>query len=103
MTQSLDEILEDEVLLKCRLNGRTAQNWLFPDCLCRISWTRPTTPHWNTHGMHDRSLRSMHRPNGRRGWKSCLVMAASAAGKTIQTIEDCPTRGQPQYDLASIS
>ena len=87
MIQSMDEILEDEVLLKCRLNGANCEELVVPG-LSLLDFLRDQQHLTGTHmGCMTGHCGACTVLMDGEVVKSCLVMAASAAGKNIQTIE----------------
>jgi aerobic carbon-monoxide dehydrogenase small subunit len=87
MTQTMDELLEDEVLLNCRLNGAICEELVVPG-LSLLDFLRDQQRLTGTHmGCMTGHCGACTVLIDGEVAKSCLVMAASAAGKNIQTIE----------------
>jgi carbon-monoxide dehydrogenase small subunit len=87
VTQTMDEILEDDVLLTCRLNGANCEELVTPG-LSLLDFLRDQQRLTGTHmGCMTGHCGACTVLIDGEVAKSCLVMAASAAGKNIQTIE----------------
>jgi aerobic carbon-monoxide dehydrogenase small subunit len=87
VTQAMDEILEDDVLLTCSLNGASCEEIVTPG-LSLLDFLRDQQHLTGTHmGCMTGHCGACTVLIDGEVAKSCLIMAASAAGKNIQTIE----------------
>lgn len=94
MSQTMDEMLEDAVLLQCRINGQQCEELVAPG-VSLLEFLREQKALTGTHmGCMTGHCGACSVLIDGHVAKSCLCMAASVHGKSITTIEGLATEEQ---------
>jgi aerobic-type carbon monoxide dehydrogenase small subunit (CoxS/CutS family) len=99
MTQSLEDILECEVLLQCRLNGTVTEE-LIPPGLSLLDFLRDRMRLTGTHmGCMTGHCGACTVLIDGRVAKSCLTMAACVSGRALTTVEGLAAKDGSLSDI----